>query len=79
MKVKARVLCSQTIEIEVDDKFAVLRSEEEMDKLGYEKAYNLGEELQWACWDEANRILGGDVSDVYRVLDGESGIVIYEK
>lgn len=79
MKVKARVICSRTVELEVNDKFAALRSEEEMDKLGYEEAYNLGEELQWVCWEKANRILGGDVSDVYRVLDGESGIVIYEK
>lgn len=79
MKVKARVITATTVEVEVDDKFAVIDSDEEMDKLTYQEQYDLGEELRWACWDEANRILGGDVQDVFRILDGESGTVIYER
>lgn len=79
MKVKARVLCVQTVEVEVDDKFGVFKSWEEEEKLSFDERYALAQELECACWDEANHILGGDVSDVYRVLDGESGIVIYEK
>ena len=79
MKVKVRVITATTVEIEVDDKFAVVGSDEEMDKLSYQEQYNLGEELRLVCWDEANRILGGDVQDVFRILDGNSGIVIYER
>lgn len=79
MKVKARVITTTTVEVEVDDKFAVIGSDEEMNKLTYQEQYNLGEELRWVCWNKANHILGGDVQDVFRILDGESGTVIYEK
>lgn len=80
MKVKARVICEQTVEVEVDDKFEVFNSWTETEKLPLEECYDLGEELQCECWDKANQILGrGSVQDVFRILDGETGIVIYEK
>lgn len=79
MKVKARVICAQTVEVEVDDKFAVFHTDDDVDALSYDELYELGEELRLVCWDEANRQLGGEVQDVFRVMDGESGIVIYEK
>lgn len=79
MKVKVRVITEATIEVEVDDKFGVFKSWEEEEKLSFDERYNLGEQLCCACWDEANHQLGGGVQDVFRILDSESGIVIYEK
>lgn len=79
MKVKARVITATTVEVEVDDKFAVFHSDEEIDKMPWEELSALGDELCTACWTDANRQLGGEVFDVFRILDGESGIVIYEK
>lgn len=79
MKVKARVITIADVEVEVDDKFAVFHNDDTVDALTYDELYELGEELRETCWVEANQQLGGEVQDVFRILDGKSGIVIYEK
>jgi hypothetical protein len=77
MKVKARVVCSQTVELEVDDKFAPLGDYDEIAKMDYLEEQSLYDELRLLCWDEANRQLGGEVQTVYRIL-GPDGACLYE-
>lgn len=78
MRVKARVICSQTVEVEVDDKFARLGDWDEMEKMDYLEEQSLYDELRLKCWDEANRQLGGEVQEVYRILDGANGACLFE-
>lgn len=77
MKVRARVICSQTVTLEVDDKFAPLGSWDEIEKMDYLEEQSLCDELRLLCWDEANRQLGGEVQTVYRIL-GPDGACLYE-
>lgn len=77
MKVKARVICSQTVTLEVDDKFKPLGVWDEVEKMSYHEEQALYDELRLICWDEANRQLGGEVQTVYRIL-GPNGACLYE-
>lgn len=77
MKVRARVICSQTVTLEVDDKFASLGDWDEIAKMDYLEEQSLCDELRLLCWDEANRQLGGEVQTVYRIL-GPDGACLYE-
>lgn len=78
MKVKAKVICSQTVEVEVDDKFDILGDWDAVEKMEYHEAWALYDELRLACWDEANQQLGGEVQTVYRIISGEDCACLYE-